>query len=352
MAEDKDKAKQKTEEKPKVVPDKKLKINETAQNKNIEEVTNAVNDLIAETGDDASPIDEDKSYLGLRINATEYEEVSKHPDRIRDWAMRRGTASIVMKENTSVAMAVGNSSKLSVDNGTINSVSNTHRIKANRIDLNFDEILFNGHKLNNRIFELADFRELQDKPGSVVGDFMVKGTVLVKSWEPNLGRYVLIRRDIIMPLFGQNTTLVEIAEGLKLKDPTKLVTDFAPFTQAMLAGDSPITEKSAKEALKNIDPKDQQLLEKNVYDIKASNYKTLADFKGALDDKKKYVMETFQAAVNKGNLSAKTSIEQANQVYDLLIEAATKYYANKEDSKTTTDPKKSMNPNANDKKQS
>ena len=67
MAEDKDKAKQKTENKPKVVPDKRLKINETAQNKNIEEVTNAVNDLIAETGDDASPIDEDKSYLGLRV---------------------------------------------------------------------------------------------------------------------------------------------------------------------------------------------------------------------------------------------------------------------------------------------
>lgn len=352
MAKDKDKAKQKTENKPKVVLDKRLKINETAQNKNIEEVTNAVNDLIAETGDDVSQIDEDKSYLGLRVNATEYEEVSKHPDRIKDWAMRRGTSSIVMKENTSVAMAVGNSSKLSVDNGTINAVSNTHRIKANRIDLNFDEILFNGHKLNNRIFELADFRELQDKPGSVVGDFMVKGTVLVKSWEPNLGRYVLIRRDIIMPLFGQNTTLVEIAEGLKLKDPTKLVTDFAPFTQAMLAGDSPITEKSAKEALKNIDPKDQKLLESNIYEIKASDYKTLEEFQKALDDKKKTVLDAFQASVDKGNETAKNSIVQTNQVYELLMNAAIKYYGNKDINITPTELKKTDDSNANTKKQS
>lgn len=352
MAEDKDKAKQKTEEKPKTVPDKKLKINETTQNKNIDEVTNVVNDLIAETGDDASLIDEDKSYLGLRVNATEYEEVSKHPDRIKDWAMRRGTSSIVMKENTSVAMAVGNSSKLSVDNGTINAVSNTHRIKANRIDLNFDEILFNGHKLNNRIFELADFRELQDKPGSVVGDFMVKGTVLVKSWEPNLGRYVLIRRDIIMPLFGQNTTLVEIAEGLKLKDPTKLVTDFAPFTQAMLAGDSPITEKSAKEALKNIDPKDQKLLESNIYELKVSDYKTFGEFQKALDDKKETVVKAFQASVDKGNETAKNSIVQANQVYELLMNAAIKYYSSKGDNTVPTDSKKSTDSNANGKKQS
>ena len=48
-------------------------------------VTNAVNELIAETGDDASQIDEDKSYLGLRVNATEYEETSRHPHRINDW---------------------------------------------------------------------------------------------------------------------------------------------------------------------------------------------------------------------------------------------------------------------------
>ena len=64
-------------------------------------------------------------------------------------------------------------------------------------------------------------------------------------------------------------------------------------------------------------------------------------------------MEVFQAAVNKGNSSAKGSIEQANQVYDLLIAAATKYYANKDDnSAQQIDPKKSTDPNANDKKQS
>lgn len=321
-------AEEKREANQQVAPNKNLKINETAANKNIENVTNAVNELIAETGDDASQIDEDKSYLGLRVNATEYEETSRHPHRINDWAMKRGTASIVIKENASVGISTGNDTKFSVDNSAINSISHTHRIKANRIYLDFDEIIFNGHKLNNRIFELADFRELSDDPGSVIGDFMVKGTVLVKSWEPNLGRYVLIRRDIIMPLFGKNTTLVEIADGLKLKDPTKLVTDFAPFTAAMLAGDSPITEKSAKEAIQNANPEQQKLLENNIYEIKASSYKTFDEFKKALDDKKETIVKAFETSVKKGNVTAQNSIEQAKQVYDLLIKNAENYYSN------------------------
>ena len=232
--------------------DKKPKINQTSSNVNIEQLDKNVSELIAET-DEGSSIDNNKVYAGLKINATKMEEESKHPDRSNDWSIKRGIASIVMKFGKAIGLSIGNDTKFSIDRGSISSISQTHRIKANRIYLDCDELIINGHKLNNRIIELADFRELPDKPNSIIGDFMVRGTVLVKSWEPNLGRYVLIRREIFMPLFGQSTTSVEIAPGLKIKDPTKLVTDFAPFTKSMLAGNSPITEKSAKEALQNAD---------------------------------------------------------------------------------------------------
>ena len=305
--------------------DKKPKINQTSSNVNIEQLDKNVSELIAET-DEGSSIDNNKVYAGLKINATKMEEESKHPDRSNDWSIKRGIASIVMKFGKAIGLSIGNDSKFSIDRGSISSISQTHRIKANRIYLDCDELIINGHKLNNRIIELADFRELPDKPNSIIGDFMVRGTVLVKSWEPNLGRYVLIRREIFMPLFGQSTTAVEIAPGLKIKDPTKLVTDFAPFTKSMLAGNSPITEKSAKEALQNVDPKAQQILNNNIYEMKVSDYKTYDEFKTALDAKKKTVLEAFNEQIEKGNITAKNSVEQAEQAYDLLLKNAQAYY--------------------------
>ena len=305
--------------------DKKPKINQTSSNVNIEQLDKNVSELIAET-DEGSSIDNNKVYAGLKINATKMEEQSKHPDRSNDWSIKRGIASIVMKFGKAIGLSIGNDSKFSIDRGSISSISQTHRIKANRIYLDCDELIINGHKLNNRIIELADFRELPDKPNSIIGDFMVRGTVLVKSWEPNLGRYVLIRREIFMPLFGQSTTSVEIAPGLKIKDPTKLVTDFAPFTKSMLAGNSPITEKSAKEALQNADPKAQQILNNNIYEMKVSDYKTYDEFKSALDAKKKTVLEAFNKQIEKGNITAKNSVEQAEQAYDLLLKNAQAYY--------------------------
>lgn len=307
--------------------DKKPKINQTSSNVNIEQLDKNVSELIAET-DEGSSIDNNKVYAGLKINATKMEEQSKHPDRSNDWSIKRGIASIVMKFGKAIGLSIGNDSKFSIDRGSISSISQTHRIKANRIYLDCDELIINGHKLNNRIIELADFRELPDKPNSIIGDFMVRGTVLVKSWEPNLGRYVLIRREIFMPLFGQSTTSVEIAPGLKIKDPTKLVTDFAPFTKSMLAGNSPITEKSAKEALQNADLKAQQILNNNIYEMKVSDYKIYDEFKSALDIKKKTVLEAFNKQIEKGNITAKNSVEQAEQAYDLLLKNAQAYYQN------------------------
>ena len=307
--------------------DKKPKINQTSSNVNIEQLDKNVSELIAET-DEGSSIDNNKVYAGLKINATKMEEESKHPDRSNDWSIKRGIASIVMKFGKAIGLSIGNDSKFSIDRGSISSISQTHRIKANRIYLDCDELIINGHKLNNRIIELADFRELPDKPNSIIGDFMVRGTVLVKSWEPNLGRYVLIRREIFMPLFGQSTTSVEIAPGLKIKDPTKLVTDFAPFTKSMLTGNSPITEKSAKEALQNADPKAQQILNNNIYEMKVSDYKTYDEFKSALDAKKKTILEAFNKQIEKGNITAKNSVEQAEQAYDLLLKNAQADYQN------------------------
>ena len=93
-------------------------------------------------------------------------------------------------------------------------------------------------------------------------------------------------------------------------------------------------------------------MESNIYELKVSDYKTFGEFQKALDDKKEIVVKAFQASVDKGNETAKNSIVQANQVYELLMNAAIKYYSSKGDNTVPTDSKKSTDSNANGKKQS
>lgn len=62
-------------------------------------------------------------------------------------------------------------------------------------------------------------------PNAVVGNFCVMGTVLVKSWEPELKRYVMIRRPARMPLFSPSIKPPEIMSGLGITDSTKAQSD-------------------------------------------------------------------------------------------------------------------------------
>ncbi|MGL4877945.1 hypothetical protein [Paraclostridium dentum] len=45
------------------------------------------------------------------------------------------------------------------------------------------DININHHKFNNQFIELTDFRQVNDE---VIGGMMINGTVLVKTYEPNL----------------------------------------------------------------------------------------------------------------------------------------------------------------------
>jgi len=98
---------------------------------------------------------------------------------------------------------------------------------TNRKILQTDELIFNNHKFNTHIIDLSDFRKMKvdTNQNCVVGNFTVYGSVLVKAWEENLKRYVLIRRPVRMPLFSPLLNVPDIMPAVGITSPLKRTAD-------------------------------------------------------------------------------------------------------------------------------
>lgn len=88
-------------------------------------------------------------------------------------------------------------------------ISTERTMQSNTItnlkNMNVDSVVINRHKMNPALWELTDFKKTNGTKEQIVGNLNMTGTVLVKAWEPNLNKYVLIRRPVRMPMFS--TTL-------------------------------------------------------------------------------------------------------------------------------------------------
>lgn len=299
----------------------------TESNKKILELDKAINNLGTITGEELPPIDEAKKYENLKFNTRKAEEEYEYPDRSKDWFQKIGLASIVIKAGKAIGLSVGNNTKLGVDSHAINLIAPTVEIKANRLNLNVDEIIINGHKLNNRLFELSDFREIPNKPGSAIGNLQMKGTVLVKAWEPNLNRYVLIRRNIHMPLFSKILNPPEINEGLKIDDPTKLITDFKAFSKEMLAGNMPAKSDEIKKSLDSASVEFDPILNSNVFEIKVKDYADFKTFHDSLTQKYETNKKAYEELAQKStDTKAKDTLVALEKAYKDLDSRAKQYF--------------------------
>lgn len=83
---------------------------------------------------------------------------------------------------------------------------------TNRKSLITDDLLINHQKFNTQLLKLSDTSKLFDY--QTIGGLTLNGTVMVKVWEKNLGRYVLMRRPIRTPLFSRVLEAPEIPEIL------------------------------------------------------------------------------------------------------------------------------------------
>lgn len=126
--------------------------------------------------------------------------------------------SLIFREDGSMNLITGKYSQFKIDSDS--GVVTTAALQSNDIsvqrDIITDDLSINKHKLNNQLFELTNFKKLNN--GAVIGGFTAMGTVLVKAWEPTLKKYVLIRRQMRTPVFSNVLDPYKVSEQLEV-DP-------------------------------------------------------------------------------------------------------------------------------------
>ena len=131
-------------------------------------------------------------------------------------------SSIVLRANGEINLAASEQAQYKLNpNGEATEIAIESNTTANRKNFTIDEMVINEHKLNPALYELTDMREVEFPLGTTgtVGNFTVLGTVLVKAWEPQLNRYMLIRRLCRLPMFSNTLNTPDIHKGIHVKDP-------------------------------------------------------------------------------------------------------------------------------------
>lgn len=133
-------------------------------------------------------------------------------------------SSAIVRDNGQINLTASTSSqyKLNPNGQSIEQTLESNTISV-RKNFSVNELIINNHKLNPDLYELTDFKTRDILPGQdvIIGNLCVYGSVLVKAWEPNLERYVLIRRPIRVPMFSNKLNTPSINSGLNINDPLK-----------------------------------------------------------------------------------------------------------------------------------
>lgn len=119
--------------------------------------------------------------------------------------------TISMKDGGQINISNKNNQVKLNRNGHVQTVSKRNEVITNNEDIRTNNFFINKHKLNNKLYDYTDFKrglhssidenEVNQKSG-IIGHFCVFGTVLVKAWDHDLQRYVMIRRLANMPMFS------------------------------------------------------------------------------------------------------------------------------------------------------
>ena len=194
----------------------------------------------------------------FRSNIELIQKEAYYRDRELEKTMKTGRGSISIKKDGSVSASSSHFSHMQLTpKGIAAQTSPYLGIKNNTHSVDSKDHIINGHKLNNKLYELADFKKVldgYDQTPSIVGGLTMMGTVLVKAWEPNLKRYVLVRRLINIPMFSPSLGSLESPKGLKsvpnmntIKDMMDNINMTGISSYAQL---SSMLEEQRKEAIK------------------------------------------------------------------------------------------------------
>lgn len=160
---------------------------------------------------------------------------------------KKSGSSMVIRENGNINIVSSPSAQYKLSRGgKATETSHTSETVTNRKKITADDIIINNHKLNPKLYELSDMTKVLNDDKKVVGNLTMMGTVLVKAWEPTLQKYVLIRRQVRMPLFSPVLNTPDIHPNLAID--TELKDEFADMADVEKTADmlSDLNEKGAE----------------------------------------------------------------------------------------------------------
>lgn len=181
---------------------------------------------MAETKQPINVAIEPEEPKDMDLTITQVQNIAEYGRRSHDkWLMNeRSGSSLMFRNNGQANMAASKYSQYKL-NPEGSSQENTliSQTITNRKILQADEFVFNNHKFNTQLIDLADFRKMKvdQNQNCVVGNFTVFGSVLVKAWEENLKRYMLIRRPARMSLFSPLLNVPDIMPASQVRSPLK-----------------------------------------------------------------------------------------------------------------------------------
>ena len=155
------------------------------------------------------------------------EEMSKFIQRGHEAGIMNDTthSSVVVRHTGQINLSASiySSYKLNPNGKTIES-SMESVVLSNRKKYSVNDIVLNEHKLNPYLYDLTDMKKVSIAQNNNinVGNLCLFGSVLVKAWERNLKRYVMIRRPARIPMFSNVLNIPEINKGLGVTDPLKI----------------------------------------------------------------------------------------------------------------------------------
>lgn len=142
---------------------------------------------------------------------SEFKQKNKNLNRQSDVGIvnEQTGSSISIRSNGDAVIASNEHAqyKLSHDNGSATEISYQSNTITNRKRVLADEIIINEHKMNPQLYELSDMKQLFNNPDQAMGNLTMIGSVLVKAWDEGLKKYVLIRRQVRIPLFSASLNI-------------------------------------------------------------------------------------------------------------------------------------------------
>ncbi len=183
-------------------------------------------------------MEEKEAASSISIKQDKPEKFESNLEPVKDFAERssrdeecnlknnKGSVNIKRDGQINISSGIDSQFKMS-SNGTIESISFTNSVKANTMKLDVDDLIISNHKFNRKIVDLADFKQVLEKDYTtdvkIAGGLTMFGTVLVRAWDDQLKRYVLIRRLANIPVFSPSLGSTDVLPGLQITPNTQRV---------------------------------------------------------------------------------------------------------------------------------